>query len=231
MCLAIIPKILDASQHLVGSRRYICNSRTVLRERRISWTCRAAMHRPHTSPPTQVLSTKDLPWNERDCKREIHNETCMRSLGDLRPFLRATLLCALVLGTHNSTCCTTAGAYHLFLHCRRGTGNQCLCSSLLITRYEPALKHCCARVRHRRLLRRHRAIQVPWLSRDTVPFYARPRCEIQFKSRYDLLWLHKNIALIVFSARYFSRMRMRRRLYAIRASWSLWYCFATFSNC
>lgn len=47
----------------------------MLREWWISWTCRATMHRPHTSPPTQVLSTKDLPWNERDCKRKIHNES------------------------------------------------------------------------------------------------------------------------------------------------------------
>lgn len=140
----------------------------------IWWTCRASA--THVAPDAGSLSTKDLPWNERDCKRKIHNETLHEeprgftafSSGDSSMRLSWARTIARVARPPVLTTCS------FIVDAIRGTN-----VSLLITRYEPALKHCCARVRHRPLLRRYRTIQVPWLSRDTVPFYAGSRCEIQ----------------------------------------------------
>jgi len=101
---------------------------------------------------------------------------------------------ALVLDTHNSTCCATAGAYHLFPHCRRDTGNQCLRSPLLIIRYEPESP---LNIATRERIRHYDSRAFMAFARRYFEFYTEPRkkCKIQFKSPtcYDLLWFRKNI--------------------------------------
>lgn len=109
-----------------------------LRIRWISWSSNDTFTQA-THVVVQVILTKDLPWNERDCKHGVQWNAHERTRG-FTAFSSGFSM--RTMATHNSTCYATASAYTTCFALWTCTGNQCLSSSPLITRYEPP-GHCC----------------------------------------------------------------------------------------
>lgn len=146
------------------------------------------MRRPHTTGPRRRFSPRRICHETSEIVSKIHNEAMHEesrgftafSSGDSSMRLSWARTIARVARPPVLTTCS------LIVDAARRTN---VSAARFWLRDMSQLLNIVARA----LPRSYRAIQAPWLSHDTVPFYAGPRSEIQLKSRYDLLWLHKNV--------------------------------------